>query len=284
MQRLPSAAPSRSLPSIVDELRLDAEEGPRRRAGLEVGRAGQRRDHDAAGLGLPPGVDDRAASVADHVEIPFPGFRVDRLADRAQHPQRFARGLLHMRVAGAHQRADGGRRGVEDVDLVLVDHLPEARRRGIVGHAFEHQRGGAIGERAVDDVAVAGHPADIGRAPVDIAVMVVEDVLVRHRGEDEIAAGGVQHALRLAGRARRVEDEQRVLRLHLLRLAFGLDRGDLLVVPEVAAGRPADLAAGAAHDQHGLHLDAMAGGDLDRLVGILLERDRSCRRAGLHRR
>ena len=113
----------------VDDLRHDAEERPRRRAGLELGRARQRRDQNAAGLGLPPGIDDRAAVVADHAVIPFPGFRIDRLADRAEQPQRRARGLLHRRVAGLHQRADRGRRGVEDVDLVLVDHLPEARHR-----------------------------------------------------------------------------------------------------------------------------------------------------------
>jgi len=33
-------------------------------------RAGQRRDQDAAGLGLPPGVDDRAAALADDVVVP----------------------------------------------------------------------------------------------------------------------------------------------------------------------------------------------------------------------
>ena len=43
----------------IDDLRLDAEERPRRGAGLEPDRAGQRRDQNAAGLGLPPGVDDR---------------------------------------------------------------------------------------------------------------------------------------------------------------------------------------------------------------------------------
>src|SRR5690606_34682952 len=45
----------------IDDFRLHAEEGAGGRAGLEPGRAGQRRDQDAAGLGLPPGVDDRAA-------------------------------------------------------------------------------------------------------------------------------------------------------------------------------------------------------------------------------
>jgi hypothetical protein len=108
----------------------DAEERPRRRAGLQVGRAGQRRDQDAAGFGLPPGVDDRAAALADDVVIPFPGFRVDRLADRAEQAERFARCRIHRVVAGAHQRADRRRCGVEDVDLVLVAHLPEAAASG----------------------------------------------------------------------------------------------------------------------------------------------------------
>ena len=45
----------------VDDLGPDAEEGPGRRAGLEPGRAGQRRDQDAAGFGLPPSVDDRGS-------------------------------------------------------------------------------------------------------------------------------------------------------------------------------------------------------------------------------
>ena len=55
---------------LVDQHRLDAEERQRRRAGLGRRRAGQRRDQDAAGLGLPPGVDHRAAPVADDVVVP----------------------------------------------------------------------------------------------------------------------------------------------------------------------------------------------------------------------
>ncbi len=74
----------------------------------------------------------------------------------------------------------------------------------------------AVGERAIDDVAVAGDPADVGRAPVDIAGAVIEHALVGERGPQQIAAGGVQHALGLAGRARGVEDEQRILGVHRL--------------------------------------------------------------------
>src|SRR5687768_17893660 len=54
-------------------------------------RSGERRDQDAAGFGLPPGVDDRAAVVTDDAVIPLPGFRIDRLADRAEQPQRLDR-------------------------------------------------------------------------------------------------------------------------------------------------------------------------------------------------
>ena len=112
--------------------------------------------------------------------------------------------------------ADRGRRRVEDGDLVLLDDLPEAGRAGIGRDALEHHRGGAVGQRAVDDVAVAGDPADVGGAPVDVAVVVVEDVLVGHRGVDEVAAGRVHDALGLAGGAGGVEDEQRVLGVHRL--------------------------------------------------------------------
>src|SRR5258708_17609465 len=47
----------------IHDLRNDAEERPRGRAGLEARGARQRRDKDAAGLRLPPGIDDRATGV-----------------------------------------------------------------------------------------------------------------------------------------------------------------------------------------------------------------------------
>ena len=87
MTRLPSQAPSSTLPSASTTSRLHAEERQGRGAGLQRDGAGQRRDHVAAGLGLPPGVDDRAAAVADHAEIPFPRLGIDRLADGAEQAQ-----------------------------------------------------------------------------------------------------------------------------------------------------------------------------------------------------
>ena len=78
----------------VHERRPHAGQRQRRGTRLQQRRAGQRRDQDAAGLGLPPGVHDRAAPVADDAVIPLPGFRVDRLADGAEQAQALARGRL----------------------------------------------------------------------------------------------------------------------------------------------------------------------------------------------
>ena len=61
--------------------------------------------------------------------------------------------FLDVLVAPLDEGADGGRRGVEDRDLVVVDDLPEARKVGEVGRAFVHQHGGAVLQRPVDDVA-----------------------------------------------------------------------------------------------------------------------------------
>ncbi|SKV13078.1 Uncharacterised protein [Mycobacteroides abscessus subsp. abscessus] len=47
------------------------------------------------------------------------------------------------------------------------------------GRSLIYHLGGAVGERAVDDVGVAGNPADIGRAPVHIGLgLEIEDVEV----------------------------------------------------------------------------------------------------------
>src|SRR5690606_40850953 len=104
-------------------------------------------------------------------------------------------GSLHDALPTCHQGADGGGGGVEDVDLVLVDHLPATGGVRVGRHALEHQGGGAIAQRAVDDVGVAGDPADVSGAPVDLALLVVEHVMMGQCRADQVAAGGVQHAL-----------------------------------------------------------------------------------------
>ena len=64
--------------------------------------------------------------------------------------------------------ADRGRRGVEDRRLVALDQLPPDPLVRVVRRPLPHHAGRPVGERAVDDVGVAGDPADVGGAPVDV--------------------------------------------------------------------------------------------------------------------
>src|SRR5437773_12303275 len=76
-------------------------------------------------------------------------------------------------------RADRGGRAVEDADAIALDELPPDALVRVVGCALPHHRGGSVAERAVDDVGVTRHPADVCGAPVDVAPgLQVEDVTV----------------------------------------------------------------------------------------------------------
>ncbi len=203
MQRLPVASPSSTLPSASTSTGLMPGSGRVAEPGFKgvAPGSGEMRIPPVSVCHQVSTMGQRA--VAHDIVIPEPGLGIDRLADRAQQAQRRALGALHRPIALAHQGADRRGRGIEDVDLVLVDDLPEARGIRIVRHALEHQRGGAVGQRPIDDIAVAGHPADIGGAPVDIALVIIEDVLMGPGDIDQIAAAGVQHALGLSRSSRR---------------------------------------------------------------------------------
>ncbi len=141
-----------------------------------------------------------------------------------------------MLVSQSHEGADRRRRRIEDRDLVPLDHLPEAVRGRRGRRALVHEGGGAVEQRPVDAVGVARHPTHVGGAPVDVVLFQVEDPARGQRGGHPESAGGVQDALRLPGRTRGVEDEQRVLALDPLGLALGgllrhhVVPGNLLVV------------------------------------------------------
>ena len=68
---------------VIHDARLHAEKGQGGGARLQGCGPRQGRDQDAAGLRLPPGVDDGATPLAHHMIIPLPGLRVDGFADRA---------------------------------------------------------------------------------------------------------------------------------------------------------------------------------------------------------
>src|SRR5204863_8443603 len=121
-------------------------------------------DQDVARLRLPPGVDDRAALTADHLVVPEPGLGVDGLAHGPEQPQRREVVLGRVLRAPLDAGADRGRRGVHYRHAVALDDLPPDVLVRIVGSALVHHAGRAVGERAIDDVAVAGDPADVRRA------------------------------------------------------------------------------------------------------------------------
>ena len=117
---------------------------------------------------------------------------------------------------------------------------------------------------------MAGDPADVGGAPVDVVVFEVENDLRGVGGVGQVAAGGVVDALGLAGGAGGVEDEQHVLGVHGLGRAVALDIvvGHDVVPPDVAAGLHLDVVAGVA--QHDALFDG--GAFLEGFVGVGLQR------------
>ena len=78
---------------------------------------------------------------------------------------------------------------------MALDDAPETIRLRIIRRALIHQTVAAVRERAVDDIAVARYPADVGRAP---EVSSLRSKTTWSSGcEEEIAGGRVENALRL---------------------------------------------------------------------------------------
>ncbi|CRM84977.1 hypothetical protein [Pseudomonas sp. 22 E 5] len=154
---------------------------------------------------------------------------------------------------------------------MLVDDLAHPRDIRVVRHAFEQQRGRAIGQRAVDNIGVAGDPADVGGAPVDFAWAVVEHAFVGQGCVQQVAAGGVLHAFRLAGGARGVKDEQRFFGAHLFRRAHSARHFHQVFVPDVAMLVPLDVAIGTL--AHNDFLDAAGFRVGQRVVDVGLQRN-----------
>src|SRR5580698_2727800 len=122
----------------ADDFGYNAGQGTGGGAGLGSDGAGYRADHDVAGFGLPPSVDDGAIIVADDFAIPHPGLGVDRLTYSPKQSQAiepmFARPLL----SPFDESANGSRCSVKNIDLMAIDNAPEAIGLGVVGRAFVH--------------------------------------------------------------------------------------------------------------------------------------------------
>ena len=102
--------------------------------------------------------------------------------------------------------AESGRRGKKRLDLVFRDHPPERARIGRADRlALIDHRGRPGDQRAIDDIAVADHPADIGGGPEDVTGLDIVEVGDRPGQRDQMAAIVAHHPFGLAGRARGIE-------------------------------------------------------------------------------
>src|SRR5438105_7274955 len=142
--------------------------------------------------------------------------------------------LLHPHIAPTNKSPDRSRCSVENADCVFLDDPPKTIGLGPVRRAFVDQGGRAGGERTIDNIAMAGDPADISGAPENIFVAQIENVLRARVNADEITAGGVQDSLRLSGRAAGVKDVKRMLAIERDRRALRIDIFQFAMPPDVA--------------------------------------------------
>ena len=144
---------------------------------------------------------------------PLDGRRVGALAgeeQRAEFRQVVFPDELALRVF-LSDGAEGRRRGEQRHHAVLRNHAPERAGIGRADRlAFVEDRRAAVEQRRIDNVGVADHPADIGARPPHFAGSDAVEILHRPFERDHVAAIVAHDALWNAGRARRVENVERI--------------------------------------------------------------------------
>src|SRR5271170_4711505 len=191
--------------------------------------------------------------MADDFAIPHPGLGIDRLTDGAEQAQTVELVFSWPLFPPLDERADGGWRSIENAYLMPVDDAPEAIRLRAVGRAFIHHCGGAVLQRSVDNVAVARDPSDVGRAPVRVFFLEIEHPFCRDVGADGIATCGVDDAFGFSGRARCVENVERMFGVERFGWTFVRDRSHQFMPPVIAPGLQMDWRTGALVDDNVLY-------------------------------
>src|SRR5580704_11450798 len=112
--------------------------------------------------------------------------------------------------APGHESADGGGGAVKDGNFVTIDNFPEAIAAREIRSAFVHDDAGGVGEWTVNDVTVAGDPADVCGTPIHVVVAQIENQSGAPHALQQVAGGSVQNAFGLAGGAAGVKDVERM--------------------------------------------------------------------------
>ncbi len=164
---------------------------------------------------------------------------------------------------------------MENVDVEAFGDAPGAAGVGELRNALVENAGGGERERAVDDVGMAGDPADVGHAPIYVLGMDVLDVLRRPRNVGKVATYGVLATFGPPRGAACVHEEKRRLGRHL----HGLDTFATELPEDVVDDDAASLhefrgtrvlARVALPDQNVVKLMTGAGGLHDRRVSLFL--------------
>lgn len=114
---------------------------------------------------------------------------------------------------------------------------------------------------------MTSNPTHVTTAEVAVAVVDIEDVLAGQGGAKQVAGSGVHDTLWLSGRARGVEKEEGILRVHGLGGDVAGPLLDLLVPPQITAGNHVDIGAGAAVDKNVADVGALLKSIVDNLLG-----------------
>ena len=173
---------------IIQQLRLDAKKrfaGTARPHGMGVGQGGY---HHAAGFCLPPCIYDGHIFFANNTVIPTPCLWINRLTHRAQQADGGQVMLFNRCVTLPHQGADCGWRGVKDIDLMPFAHIPKTTEIRIVGNTLKHKLSRAVEQRAINDIAMPCDPANIGRAPEYLSILIIKCVVESCCRPNSIAA------------------------------------------------------------------------------------------------
>jgi len=120
---------------------------------------------------------------------------------------------------------------------VSLNHIPVPAVIRVHWRALEHERTPSVQQRAINNVSVAGNPAAVGDASEQVAFLQVEGVLSGLHREQRIPPRGVHNSLGPSGAATRVENEERILRVHPLARAVRALVSDHSVELDVAPFR-----------------------------------------------
>ena len=101
-----------------------------------------------------------------------------------------------------------------------LNRIPVAASIRIGWDRLKHDSGRTIREGTVHNVRVSRYPAYVCSTEEYVIIANIKDVLVRGSYVEQIPTRAVQHPFRFSRRTTRVQHEERILRVHTLRLRF----------------------------------------------------------------